>query len=102
MLRSEPNAWLHGAATVAVVAAGWLARLQRLEWIAVAVALAMVWTAEAFNTAVESLGDAVSADVNPAVGRAKDVAAGAVLIASVGAAAVGVLVFGPAFVKAWP
>ena len=102
MLRSEPHAWLHGAATVAVITAGWLAGLQRLEWIAVAAAIAIVWTAEAINTAIESLGDAISADINPAIGRAKDVAAGAVLISAIGAAAIGLLVFGPALLRAWP
>ncbi len=101
MLQSEPNARFHAAVTVAVAGAGWLAGLQRADWIAIAVAVTMVWTAEALNTAIEALGDAVSTDIHPAIGRAKDVAAGAVLVSSIGAATIGLLVFGPALLRAW-
>jgi len=54
-----------------------------------------VWTAEALNTALERLSNAVTREPNPLVGQAKDAAAGAVLIAAVGAAAIGALVMGP-------
>ena len=55
----------------------------------------MVWVAEALNTALELLCDAVSPDFHPLVGKAKDVAAGAVLISAMGAATLGFIVFGP-------
>jgi diacylglycerol kinase (ATP) len=54
-----------------------------------------VWTAEALNTAIELVIDLVSPDVHPLAGRAKDVAAGAVLISACGAVVVGILVFAP-------
>lgn len=95
LVASQHNAWIHAAATAAVVAAGLLCSLSRLEWCAVVLAIAAVWSAEGFNTAVELLGDATSREPDPLVGRAKDVAAGAVLLAAAGAAAVGLLVFGP-------
>ena len=57
--------------------------------------IAMVWAAEAVNTAIELLGDATSADPHPMIGRAKDAGAGAVLIAAIAAAAVGLIVLGP-------
>ena len=57
--------------------------------------MVMVWAAEAANTALEFLADAVSPERHPLVGKAKDVAAGAVLIAAIGAAAIGILVIGP-------
>ncbi len=95
LLRSQHNAWIHGAASVAVIVAGFAAELSRLEWCAVILAIVAVLTAEALNTAFEALCDVASPAMHPLVERAKDVAAGAVLITAIGAALVGVLVFGP-------
>lgn len=94
LYRSEPNARLHLAATVAAVGLGAVLRLSRLEWCAVAGAVALVWVAEAFNTAVETVCDLVQPAPHPLVARAKDVAAAGVLAAAIGAAVIGVLVFG--------
>jgi len=95
MLRSQHNAWIHAFATVAVIAAGVCFGLSRAEWCWIVLAIVSVWTAEALNTALELLADAATPDPDPLVGKAKDVAAGAVLITAVGAATVGVLVLGP-------
>ena len=54
-----------------------------------------VWTAEGLNTAIEYVTDLASPEFSSLAGKAKDVAAGAVLVAAVGAVAVGLLVFGP-------
>ena len=54
-----------------------------------------VWTAEALNTAFEFLTYVASPSFHPLAGHAKDVAAGAVLIAAIGAVVIGLLVFGP-------
>ncbi|MCU0621052.1 MAG: diacylglycerol kinase family protein [Gemmatimonadales bacterium] len=95
LLESEPNARIHFGATVAVVAAGLLLRLTALEWCALVAAMSLVWLAEALNTAIETLCDLVHPEQHPLVGRAKDVAAAGVLAAAMGAAVIGVLVFGP-------
>lgn len=95
LVRSQPNARLHLLATVLVCAAGAWCGLGRTEWLGVAVAIVLVWSAEAFNTALEQLADALHPERHPGIGRAKDVAAAAVLIAAVGAAVIGVLVFLP-------
>ena len=95
MLRSQHNAWIHALASVGVVAAGLLLGIGAGEWIAITLAVVAVWTAEALNTALEALCDVASAEFHPRVELAKDVAAGAVLIAAVGAVVVGVLVFVP-------
>ena len=58
-------------------------------------AIVAVWTAEALNTAFEALCDVTSPGFHPLVERAKDVAAGAVLICAIGAVIVGGIVFGP-------
>ncbi len=95
VLKSQHNAWIHAAATLAVLGLGLGLGLGALEWALMLMAIASVWAAEAFNTAVELLADVVSPDVHPVIGKAKDVAAGAVLITVLGAVAVGVFVLGP-------
>jgi diacylglycerol kinase (ATP) len=94
---SQHNAWIHAVATVVVVVGGVSFGLERYEWIAIVAAIAAVWTAEALNTAFERLCDVASPDFHPLVEQAKDIAAGAVLIAAVGAATIGVVVFLPHF-----
>ena len=94
-LRSQPNAWFHGLATVVVVALGlWLGVGSR-EWSALVLAITAVWVAELLNTALEQLCDVASPEFHPGVGRAKDAAAAGVLVAAVGATVVGLLVLGP-------
>lgn len=95
LLSSQPNAWIHLAATVAVVTAGFAFGIERWEWVALLAAMGMVWLAEGLNTAVEWLTDLVSPDYHPLAGKVKDVAAGAVLIAAIFAAAIGCIVFIP-------
>jgi len=58
-----------------------------------------VWTSEALNTALEFLADVASPEIHPLVEKAKDVAAGAVLISAIGAVAIAILVLGPYFVN---
>ena len=95
VLCQERNAQIHFAATVFVVCAGVLLRLTRLEWVCVTIAVTAVWVTEAFNTALERLSDAAVPRVHPLVEAAKDVAAGAVLLAAAGALCIGGLVFIP-------
>ena len=95
MLASQHNAWVHALATVLVCAAGFWFGLAKSEWCWIVTAIVAVWTAEALNTAFEFLADAASPAYHPLVGKAKDVAAGAVLIAALGAVVIGVLVLGP-------
>lgn len=95
MVRREHNARLHLAASLAVVGAGVTLRVSAEDWRWLVLAIAMVWLAEAFNTAIETLCDRVNPEFDPAIGRVKDVAAGAVLVASIAAALIGVLTLGP-------
>lgn len=94
-MRGEFHMQVHAVATVVVIGLGFYYQLARLEWALVALAVAGVWAAELFNTALEALTDLVSPGFHPLAGKAKDVAAGAVLLAALGAVAVGLLVFGP-------
>ncbi|MEW6366721.1 MAG: diacylglycerol kinase family protein [Acidobacteriota bacterium] len=101
MIRSQHNAWIHAVATVVVVLAGVYWRIDRREWTWLVLAIVSVWTAEALNTAFEFLADATSPTFHPLIGKAKDVAAGAVLIAAIGSVVTGVLVFGPHLVHSF-
>ena len=95
MLKTQHNAWLHLIATTLVTAlAGWCG-VNADDWRWLIGAMAMVWMAEAMNTAVESLCDVVSPKYSLAVKCAKDLAAGGVLIAACAAAAIGVITFWP-------
>lgn len=100
LLASEHNARLHLLATVAVVALAVLLGVSLNEWRWLFLAVALVWIAEAFNTSLERLGDAVTSENDPNVGHAKDVAATAVMLASLVSALIGLTVFGPHLV-AW-
>jgi diacylglycerol kinase (ATP) len=95
VLQSQHNAWIHAAVSLFVVVAGLTIGLDRLEWCALVLAMVAVWVAEALNTAFEALCDVASPSLHPMVERAKDVAAGAVLIAAIGAVVIGLLVFVP-------
>lgn len=95
LVRTQPNARLHLLTAGLVCAAGMTVGLSRAEWVWVSVAIALVWSAEAFNTALEELADALHPARDPGVGRAKDAAAAAVLITALGAAVIGMLVFIP-------
>lgn len=102
LLRTQTNARIHLLATVLVVAAGFVFRISRGEWVPLAFAIAIVWIAEAVNTAIEALADRITRENDDAIRRAKDVAAGAVLLAAITAAIIGLLILGPhawAFVR---
>lgn len=95
LLATEHNSWIHALATLLVLALGFFLQLPRVDWLALALAIASVWAAEAINTAFEFLCDVASPDFHPLVEKAKDVAASAVLVCALGATVVGLLVFGP-------
>ena len=99
LVRSQHNTWIHASVSVVVLALGLGLGLSHAEWCVVVLAMTLVWSAEAVNTAFEALCDVASPARHPLVERAKDIAAGAVLIAAAGAAVVGLLVFVPHLVS---
>lgn len=95
VVRTQRNAWIHAAASLAVLSlAAWLT-LRPLEWAMLIGAVALVWMAEFLNTALEAVVDLASPQLNPLARVGKDVGAAAVLIAATAAAAIGFLVLGP-------
>jgi diacylglycerol kinase (ATP) len=101
LVRTQPHARFHLLATVAVIGLGLAAGLAAGEWALLVLAIGLVWVAEALNTALEFLADEVSEEWRERLGRAKDVAAAAVLLSAVAALAVGACVFGPRLAGGW-
>jgi diacylglycerol kinase len=95
VVRHEPNMRIHIAAAVLAVVLGWLLQIDPLEWRWLILAIGLVLGAEALNTAVEQACNAITRQHNAAIKAAKDVAAGAVLIAAATAALIGASVFAP-------
>ncbi len=96
-LFSQPNACIHAVVMLIVLLCGWWLDIDAWEWCAVILCIGGVLMAEAFNTALEALCDKVSPGFDPLIGKAKDVAAGAVLLCVMAAVAVGLIVFLPKF-----
>ena len=95
MLRTQHNAWIHLGITVLVCTAGVVFSISAADWRWLIVAIALVWIAETVNTAFEHLCDVVSPQFHASVQKAKDIAAGAVLICAVAVAILGVMIFVP-------
>jgi diacylglycerol kinase len=95
VIRMEPNARIHASVALAVIVlAAWL-RLPPRDWAVLVLAIGVVVATEAMNTAVERAVDLAQPDHHPLAKVSKDVAASAVLVASVAAAVIGLLIIGP-------
>ena len=94
LLLREPNARIHALATVAVIAAGIARHINSTQWMAISIAISIVWITEALNTCIEKLCDyACNKEIHPAIKVIKDLAAGAVLIAAITSIVTGIIVF---------
>lgn len=94
VFRTQRNMRIHGVAALLVAVAGLLLGLGPLEWAILVLTICLVLAAEMLNTALEKLSDYVCPGHHQAIGIAKDVAAGAVLLSAASAVLVGVLVLG--------
>lgn len=95
LFRTETHAQIHLLALITVTIAGLLTGLARWEWVAIILTIALVVAAEGINTALEAVADALHPEHHPFIGKAKDVAAGAVLFCAMAAIAVALIVFLP-------
>jgi diacylglycerol kinase (ATP) len=95
MIRCQHNAWIHATATLVVLTTAFVLRISAADWCWIILAISIVWTAEALNTAFEFLADAASPAFHPLVRDAKDVAAGAVLLTAIAATIIGAIIFWP-------
>jgi len=92
-LRTQRNLWIHFAIAAGVLIAALAFGVERLELMVLLLAITFVLVAELVNTAIEAAVDVASTSFDPMAKLAKDIAAGAVLIAALNALAVGYLVF---------
>ncbi len=92
-LSGQRHLRFHFVAALGVVALGLRVRLSATDWALVGLAIGLVVSAELMNSAMESVVDLVEPRTHPLAGKAKDMAAGAVLVAAVTALVIGILVF---------
>jgi diacylglycerol kinase (ATP) len=97
VLRTHRNMRIHFAVAVAVLVAAVWKGVNRFELIALLLAITFVLVAEMINSAIEQTIDLSTTSFDPLAKLAKDIAAGAVLIAAINAIAIGYLVFSHAF-----
>jgi diacylglycerol kinase len=95
--RGDGSFRLHLVCLVLVIGCGIWLRVGATGWVLLALASGLVLAAEAFNSALEELADALHPGRHPGIGRAKDLAAAAVLLAALAAAVVALVVFVPPF-----
>ena len=95
VIRTQRNAWIHAMATFCVFILGLWLNLSLQDWAILILTIAMVWTSEFVNTALEAVVDLASPQMHPPAKVGKDVGAAAVLIASLSSVFIGILVLGP-------
>lgn len=95
VLKTQQNAWIHSLIASIVIAMGAWLRLSTQDWAILVLTIAMVFTAEFINTAIEAVVDLASPNRHPLAKVGKDVGAGAVLVAALAAIIVGLLILGP-------
>jgi diacylglycerol kinase len=95
VLKTQKNAWVHSLVSLAVIALGIWLKLPARDWAVLVLTIAMVFTAEFINTAIEAVVDLTTPQEHPLAKVGKDVGAGAVLVAALAAVLIGLLVLGP-------
>lgn len=92
-IRGQGSFLVHFSMAVAVAACAAGMGVSRQEWLVLLLCVTIVLTAELFNSALESLAKAVTAERNEHIGAALDMGSAAVLMASLGASLIGLLIF---------
>lgn len=95
VLRTQRNAWIHAAVSVAVILIAFWLKLTSHDWAILILSICLVWTAEFINTALEAVVDLASPSHHPLAKVGKDVGAAAVLIAALTSIVIGLLILGP-------
>lgn len=93
--KEELHLKIHALAALLVLMAAWYFSIETTEWLILGLCIASVISIELINTALEHMMDTLHPDHHPAIGKAKDIAAGAVLLVSLIAAIIGLVIFWP-------
>ena len=94
-IRHERNMKIHCVMAVLVVIGGFVLHISQIEWFICLILFGLVMSLEMVNTAIEATVDLVTQERKPLAKKAKDVAAGAVLISAIMAAIIGCIIFIP-------
>ncbi len=95
LIRSENNFQFHTLAALLVITAGVFSHLKAWEWLVISGCIAAVFTAEAFNTAIEKLCDLISKERKSEIGDIKDIAAAGVLLTALASFVAALVIFIP-------
>ena len=96
---TEHNSRIHLVFSLFAILLGVFFHISACSWMAVFLAIALVFMAELFNSAIERLTDLASPTIHPLAKAAKDYAAAAVLIAAICALIIGCIVFVPSILN---
>ena len=94
-VRTQVNIRFHFVATVIAIIMAYYYQLTWAEWSIIILAIAIVWLAELFNTAIEYFSDFVSPEYNHLIGKVKDISASASLVSAIASLTVGLIIFIP-------
>ena len=94
-IRTERNIKIHCAAAILVTIFGIWLQISKTEWMICFILFGLILALELVNTALEATVDLFTEERKPLAKKAKDAAAGAVLIAAIFAAVIGILIFIP-------
>ncbi|HEV2010384.1 MAG TPA: diacylglycerol kinase family protein [Candidatus Limnocylindria bacterium] len=95
LVRTQRNFRIHLLVALAALASGAASGLSAVEWAILVVTIALVIMTEGLNTGIELAVSLVSPERRPEAKAAKDIAAGAVLVAAIASVGVGIALFGP-------
>lgn len=95
VIKTQRNAWIHATASIMIVVIGLWLKLPPRDWAVLILTIALVWTAEFLNTALEAVVDLSIPSQHPLARVGKDVGAAAVLIAALSSIVIGILILGP-------
>nr|WP_294858841.1 diacylglycerol kinase family protein [uncultured Fluviicola sp.] len=95
LFKEEHNARIHTIGALVAIVLGFILKISLNEWIALVVAMSLVFICELFNTSLEALADFASSEKHPQIKKVKDLAAAAVLMSALSALITGIILFLP-------
>ncbi len=99
MFFSQHNFLIHIVLAAIAVLLGFMLNISSIEWVAIIIVISLVISAEILNTAIEEIVNFISPQKNKKAGIIKDLAAGAVLVLSMGALITGIIIFLPKIIQ---
>lgn len=100
VIRTQKNAWIHAVASFCVILLSLWLGISSWDWAVIVLAIALVWTAEFLNTALEAVVDLAANGQHHRLAKVgKDVGAAAVLIAALSSVVIGILILGPHLIE---